>query len=86
MDLPSKDARRYNSLVKTCVDQRITIWSDACVAASSYSFLPLPRQDHIILVLRDPRAVVVSCRAVTDPGWAERPRRLEIPAAQGKEP
>ena len=60
------EAKQVNAVIKTafdaflkrCVDDGINIWSEACVPPASLG--PLPDNARYVLILRDPRAVVVS--------------------------
>jgi len=49
----------YKAFLKRCVDDGIKIWSEACVPPATY-LGPLPDNTRYVLILRDPRAVVVS--------------------------
>ena len=48
----------YEGFLKRCVDDGIKIWSEACVPPAYLG--PLPDNTRYVLILRDPRAVVVS--------------------------
>ena len=48
----------YEAFLKHCVKHGIRIWSEACVLPEYLG--PLPNNTRYVLILRDPRAVVVS--------------------------
>ena len=48
----------YEAFLKHCVKHGIKIWSEACVLPEYLG--PLPNNTRYVLILRDPRAVVVS--------------------------
>lgn len=65
--------RSFDAFLKRCVDDGITIGSEACVPPAFLG--PLPDNARYVLILRDPRAVVVS--------WAHYNERVNL-TSQGK--
>ncbi|KAH8047921.1 hypothetical protein JL721_12081 [Aureococcus anophagefferens] len=65
--------RSFDAFLKRCVDDGITIGSEACVPPAFLG--PLPVNARYVLILRDPRAVVVS--------WAHYNERVNL-TSQGK--